>query len=318
MVALSNRITTIIDFVTDGASRQLSGFKAKIAEADTATGKMKAGFGATSDFIKANAASIATTAGAALIGFGAQAVKAFTETAIEADNLASLTGDTVEQSSRLNAIWKQSGADSKDLQDVLLQMNGVLSTNKGLVQQLGIDMSKSATVGQRFEEVAAALDQIPDAAKRSQIASQVFGEEGVRQYNALRTSVGDVSEAMAEVSDAQVIDEAEVDKARRLAETMKKAEKAIKDITMVVGEELAPELASAAENMLWLKERAEYRSRIARLGARGLCAVIRRSTSKRLRIHACPAPILVIERCPEANVILKVTLVLRIDKTACL
>lgn len=138
------------------------------------------------------------------------------DAAVQADNLANLTGDSVEQASRLNAVWKQSGADAKDLQDVLLQMNGVLSTNADIAKQLGVNLEDGATIGQRFEQVAAALDRIPDAAHRSQIASQVFGEEGVRQYNALRGSVDDLSQALEDVPEGSVFTEEDVAHAREM------------------------------------------------------------------------------------------------------
>lgn len=233
---MANKITTILEVITGGAQRDLGKLRSEVQNTDGAFNKLKVGAKGAGDFIKANIAEGAIAAGAALAAFGAQSLKTFQDTALEAKNLASLTGDNVEQSSRLNAIWKQSGADAKDLQDVLLQMNGVLSTNKTLVKELGINLEDGATVGQRFEQVADALDQIPDAAKRSQMASQVFGEEGVRQYNALRNAVGDVGEAMANVSDAQVIDEDEVRKAERLREAMKKLNTAIADIQLVAAE----------------------------------------------------------------------------------
>lgn len=160
---------------------------------------------------------LAAGGGLAALGAGVALVaNGMADAAIEADNLSALTGDSVEQASRLNAVWKQTGADTKDLQDVLLQMNGVLATNSDLAAELGVNLDDGATVGQRFEQVAAALDQVEDSAKRSHIASQVFGEEGVRQYNALRQSVGDLSAAMEDVPEGSVFDEDDVEEARRL------------------------------------------------------------------------------------------------------
>lgn len=175
-------------------------------------------------------------------GFVLAADKAAT-VAIEADNIASLTGDSVEEASRLNAVWKLTGADTKDLQDVLLQMNGVLSTNKDIAKQLGVNLNDGATVGQRFQQVADALDKIPDAAKRSQIASQVFGEEGVRQYNALRQAVGDVGDAMANVAEGQVISEDDVANAREFKAEMAKVKAELDAIITAIGQGVVPKLA---------------------------------------------------------------------------
>lgn len=162
------------------------------------------------------------------------------DAAIEADNLARLTGDSVEQASRLNAVWKQGGAESKDLQDVLLQMNGVLATNADLAAELGVNLEDGATVGQRFEQVAAALDKIPDAAKRSQIASQVFGEEGVRQYNALRGAVGDLSEALEDVPSGSVFTDEDVEQARKMKAEFAELRAEAEGLAAEVGSRLLP------------------------------------------------------------------------------
>lgn len=244
---MANKITTQIGFETSGGVRSLSQLRSEVKNTEGALNKMKVGAKGVGDFFKANIVEGALAAGAALAAFAAKSAKAFQDTALEAKNLSTLTGDTVEASSRLNAIWKQSGADAKDLQDVLLQMNGVLSTNKELVKELGINLNDGATVGQRFEQVADILDGVEDSAKRSQLASQLFGEEGVRQYNALRNAVGDVGNAMAQVSDAQAIDDDEVRKAERMRGAMKELEKALADIQLIVGEELAPRLVEAVD-----------------------------------------------------------------------
>ena len=48
------------------------------------------------------------------------------DASLSAEVLAGLTGDTLEDASRLQAVWQTTGADVNDLADVLLQMNGVL------------------------------------------------------------------------------------------------------------------------------------------------------------------------------------------------
>ena len=57
----------------------------------------------------------AAAIGSALIG----AADAAADLALDAQTMSQLTGDSVENSSRLQAVWKQSGADINDLNDVL-------------------------------------------------------------------------------------------------------------------------------------------------------------------------------------------------------
>lgn len=169
------------------------------------------------------------------------------DVAFEAQNIATLTGDSVEEASRLNAVWKQSGADSKDLQDVLLQMNGVLADNADIAATLGINLNDGATIGQRFEQVAQALDRIPDAAERSRIASQVFGEEGVRQYNNMRNAVGDLSDALANVPEGSVIDEDDVEKAREMQQQMREVTAEFQAFATSIGTVVLPAIGALFE-----------------------------------------------------------------------
>ena len=78
---MANRITTAIDFVTDGANRSLAGLKAKISETEGATGKLKAGWGGVTDMFKnsAGAQSAAIAAGTAAIGYSINAASDLAE-----------------------------------------------------------------------------------------------------------------------------------------------------------------------------------------------------------------------------------------------
>jgi hypothetical protein len=61
------------------ANAAFNNFKTKIAEADGAMGKLKAGFGAAGDFIKANAMAFTAVAGTAIATFAIKGIKVFTD-----------------------------------------------------------------------------------------------------------------------------------------------------------------------------------------------------------------------------------------------
>jgi hypothetical protein len=225
-----NKITTKVELTADDrASAKIRDARQEVDKLDGKTASVKvdgdvSGLEDALDALDVPMSGLASKLGglgspggavAAIAGGLLLAANHAADLAIEADNISTLTGDSVEEASRLNAVWKQSGADTKDLQDVLLQMNGVLASNATIAKTLGVNLDDGATIGQRFKQVAEALDKIPDAAKRSQIASQVFGEEGVRQYNALRNSVDDLSGALAAVPDGSVISAEDVEQARK-------------------------------------------------------------------------------------------------------
>ncbi len=238
-----------VDADTDGFSEALDGLLSKLDDLGFKTGDIAGKLGKG----KAGAAGAAVALGAALFAAADHAA----DVAIEADNLAALTGDNVDYASRLNAVWKQTGADTKDLQDVLLQMNGVLSSNADLADTLGINLNDGATVGQRFEQVVAALDQIPDAAKRSQVASQLFGEEGVRQYTALKQAVGDIGAAIENVPDGMVISDDDVENARKTKEEFAKLKAELEGFAVTIGSVVVPAVSGLVGGLNGLMDGAE-------------------------------------------------------------
>lgn len=169
----------------------------------------------------AAALSNPVTGAAALAGGLLLAGERAADAALQAGDLANLTGDSVEMASRLNAVWQRTGADVKDLQDVLLQMGGVLATDTELAAQLGVNIADGASLGERFVQVVGLLERrFDNVAERSLAASQLFGEEGVRQVNALLARVGDLDTALANVSDRQLFDSDDVAQANEYKAAM--------------------------------------------------------------------------------------------------
>jgi hypothetical protein len=185
---------------------------------------------------------LASPAGAvAAIGAGLfLAAEGAAETVVEVDNLARLSGDTVEDASRMAAIWKGSGADLADLQDIYLQMSSTLASNAELAGKLGVNLNDGATQGQRFEQVVAALDLIPDATERALLASQLFGEEGVRQVNTLIGMYPDLADAKAAVADQAVFSDEDVADARKMQGDIKELKTQFSNFATAIGTSVIP------------------------------------------------------------------------------
>ena len=162
----------------------------------------------------------------------------FADAALEARVTADLTGATIEDASRLQAVWKQSGADINDLNDVLLQMNGVLQTAPEKAAQLGINLKDGSDIGSRFVEVIGKIQSSTlGAAEKAQLMAELFGEEGVRQVAKLTASIdGPLSGALEDVSEAQIIDPEEEQRAKDLTAATKELGKAWADLKMTLGE----------------------------------------------------------------------------------
>ncbi|MAT04919.1 MAG: hypothetical protein CL424_07740 [Acidimicrobiaceae bacterium] len=134
--------------------------------------------------------------------------------AVEVDSLAKLTGDNVETASRLSGVWKTTGADAKDLQDILLQMGDVLANDAELAARIGVNLDDGRPLGERFIDVVDLLtEKFENAGERSLIAAQLFGEEGVRQVNEVTAAYGDLSKAVDDYG-GSVFTDSEIEKAR--------------------------------------------------------------------------------------------------------
>lgn len=255
----NERIDVVVD-ARDNATRKLESVRAELRALDGAdatieidakglddlTDKIDAIPGKAGDMGRALSGALTNPYAAAGAAVGGLVLlgNQMADVALEAQNLANLTGDSVEMASRLNAVWGRIG-DSKDLQDVLLQMNGVLADNAELAESIGVNIDDGATVGERFLEVVRKVnDQVDDVADRSNIMSQLFGEEGVRQVNELLTLVGDLDTALADVSDNRVVDDDDVESARKFKEQMNELTGELAGLGAVLGQTVLPVLTA--------------------------------------------------------------------------
>jgi hypothetical protein len=156
--------------------------------------------------------------GTALAGALFAAADSAADMAIQAKVTAELTGASVEEASRLQAVWKMTGADFNDLNDILLQMNGALKQAPEIAEQLGINLNDGADGIARMLEL---LDKVNDstlsASEKAAIFSTSFGEEGVRQMSRLLVLFPDLEQAMADVSDARAFDDEDAENAREFS-----------------------------------------------------------------------------------------------------
>lgn len=203
--------------------------------------------------------------GRAGVGFGAAVAAGFTlaadaaaNAAIEVGNLSALTGDTVETASRLSGIWQTTGADAKDLQDVILQMGDVLADDAELARQIGVNLDDSRPLGERFIEVVDLLgDKFDNAGERSLVAARLFGEEGVRQVNAVTAAYGDLSAAVDEYN-GKVFTEQDVENAREYKVGVEELKNEFKKLGADIGSDVVPVLGDVLTGLnditSWVEE----------------------------------------------------------------
>lgn len=258
---MANKISVLIDVAVDQANRGIAGFKKAVGEADTAVGKMKAGASSAFGALKANAGMAAVAAGASIVAFGSKAVGEFTDLALEAGKLSDALGMPVEATSRLIEVAGDLGIEASTLESTIGRMNRTASSTPAAFDEIGAAIARNAdgtiNVEQTFLNTVDALNSMPDAAARAEAAQKIFGRSWQNMAELITTGADGITAAMAEVSEGKVIDEAEVQKARDYRAAMDRLGDAIDEISMVVGEQLAPALSQSAEQLAAMVEWAQ-------------------------------------------------------------
>ena len=267
----AGRIEQVIDLVVKGLKdvqqaektvKGIDGTKATVSvDADTkkATGAFSTLKTAGSDalsFVKDNAASLALGAGGAIAGFAAKAVGDFQEVALGAGELRDSLGLTAEEASRWQEVAGDLGISNQTLESVINKMNKTLGASPGLFKELGVEVAKTSSgatdVNGTFLNVIGALNGIQDPAERAAAGTKLLGKSWADMSELIGVGAVNVKASLADVEDAKIIDDKEIDKARKFRDTMDNLHDVIEDVSIAVGDELVPALSNAGDQLLAL------------------------------------------------------------------
>ena len=246
-MAFSENIKLVVDVVTGNATSSLSDLKSKVADTEGAFGKVKVAAGGIFDGIVNSPAALAGIGGA-VAAFAAKSIGKFQETALAADKFRDSTGLSLDQSSRWIAVADDVNVSADTIQSAFQRMEKAIGTNR---QAFG-DMVKTAKDGSvdlsgTFLNVIEHLQGIKDPIERATEASKLFGKGFAGISDILGTSADKLRDKLAAVSDAQVINEAEVSKARDFQAAMDDLSDAAGDAERKLGAELIPTLTDLAK-----------------------------------------------------------------------
>ena len=144
-----------------------------------------------------NLAKVAVPAIAAAGALGAAIVAntaRYTENVKELSRLSRATGASIEALSGLDYAFRRSGLEAEDLGSVIaevgIKIGDALEGNEGTIaafERLGLDAEKLrlSNPEQAFLDVAAALDQVQNAADRVHLADTIFGGDDGRRILAV-------------------------------------------------------------------------------------------------------------------------------------
>ena len=249
-------IPIITEFSDAGIKSAEAGFKnlkMKVAEAEGGMGKLKAGFGAATDYMKANAASFATAAGGALVAFAAKGVSAFQDLALESGKFADATGLAVDQASRWIEVAGDIGVEAGSVQTSINKLNKTIGATPKLFEELGIQIAKTddgaTDVNKTFLNVIDKLKAIKDPAERATVASQLLGKSWTDLSELIQMGSGDLNRALNSVSGAKVINEKELQKAKDFRAAQDALKDSLDDLALSIGQSLIPTLTTLAESL---------------------------------------------------------------------
>ena len=243
-------VTEFVDAGLKSAQGAFANFRTQVGQAEGAMGKLKAGAGAAFDGIKANAASMALGAGTAIAGFALKAIGDFQKLALEVDKFSNSTGLAAEEASRWVEAAGDIGIESNTLTSAFNKMNRAVADNSTAFAELGTEIARTETgatdVNQTFLNTIEALRKVEDPAQRARLATQILGKSWTELSELVEMGAADLEEALASVSDAKIIDENEIAKAKRLREVQDNLGDAFESIALTIGEALLPAVEAVA------------------------------------------------------------------------
>jgi hypothetical protein len=230
VASFTERVQVLIDVTGDKASSSLSSIKGAVADAEGGFGKLKAGAGAAFDAIGVmGPAAIAAAAGAAA-KYVLDMVNGFEDLALKANDFASATGLAVDDASRWMEVAGDVGVNVGTLEGAINKMN--LAAGKGDLAKLGIE---GKTTSEQLLNSLTHLQGIPDASQRATEGVKIFGKSWTNLAPLVESSK-DLKQALQDVSEGQVIDPAEVEKAKRYRDAVDNLSDAWANFTLKVGE----------------------------------------------------------------------------------
>jgi hypothetical protein len=252
------------------ASNAFSNFRTKISEADGTMGKLKAGFGAAADTIKANAGALASAAGAAIAGFAIKAIGDFQDLALEVAKFSDVTTVAAEQSSRWIEVAGDLGIEATSVQDSINKMNKSLSASRDEYDKLGVEIArtKDGTIdaNETFIRTVDAIGKIKDPAERARVATQLLGKSWTQVSELVEMGAGSLRQALNSVAEAKVIDEAEIQKAKEFRAAQDRLKDAFESVALTIGSELVPMITKLLESVAPIAEKAGFFSRAWKAG----------------------------------------------------
>lgn len=248
------RIPIITDLQDQGikdAKKAFSDFKTSVANAEGGLGKFKAGSKSIMDSVQANAASFAIAGGVAFAKFAADGVKAFQDLALGAEKFATSTGLSIQDASRYIEAAGDIGVPIDAVEGAIGRLNKTIGADPDKVKNLGVDLvylrDGSLDVNTTFLRTIDRIKGIKDPAEKARVATQLLGKGWQSMSTLIEMGATDLKKSLDGVSDAKVIDQGELDNAKKLRDVIDDLKGKVEDLSLSIGESLVPSLGGLGD-----------------------------------------------------------------------
>jgi hypothetical protein len=248
------RIPIITDLQDKGirdAQKAFGDFKTAVANAEGGMGKFKAGSKVAFDAVKANAATFAIAAGAAIGKFAIEAIGQFQDLAIAAGKFGDATGLAVEDASRYIEAAGDIGVPVDALEGAIGRLNKTIGADPDKVRNLGVDLvylnDGSLDVNETFLNTIQRIKDIKDPAEKATVAAQLLGKGWQGMAELIEGGADDLRKSLDSVSGSKVISEEDLKNAKDYRDAVDDLKDKFEAVTLEVGKFLVPILVDILE-----------------------------------------------------------------------
>lgn len=247
-MGFTERLRVIIDVVSDKATAGLHGFRTSVAEADGFAGKLRAGVSSLGTTFKSfitspqGAAVAIAAAGAAMTVAVSQAM----DLSLAVGKLKDQTGLSAEAASRWIEVADEMGLSAETVASLLTKLEQNLGKSPEAFKELGVQVKYAADgstdANGTLLAVIDTLNKIKDPAARAAAAQKLLGK-GWKEASELIAAGSDaVKKKLAEVAGSKIIDEKEIEQARKFRETIDNLKDVGEELVITLGQALIPVL----------------------------------------------------------------------------
>lgn len=246
-------LTEFSDSGVKAAKKAFDNFKTAVGDAQTGMGKFKAGSDAILDAVKANAGTFAIAGAAAFGKFAAHSITAFQDLALAVDKFSIASGLKAEEASRWVEVAGDLGIEVGSVQTAIGRMNRTVGENPHLFRDLGVDLvyakDGSLDVNATFLNTIQHLKDIKDPAQRAKEGVKLLGKGWTDMALLIDQGAGNLNASLTSVSEAKIIDQNEIGKARNFRDATDELKGKFEDLALTLGEELVPAITSIVKTL---------------------------------------------------------------------